>query len=480
MPERLANASPPCPPWLVDLARLELFCHRTSLTSIPPPETLDQLCLNPSLQLIRLTWRNLLPLLTDTGQANLARVTTGDEVILAWRDPLTGALRTGLALPARLLPIKLVTEGISVETAAAEGGVTVATIDELVRAGIRDGILLTPPSRLKRETDQKATDVFTLQWHLTQSCDLACKHCYDRSSRADFPFERALTLIQELRDFCSSHFVRPQVTFTGGNPLLHPRFFDLYQAAADHGMLVAILGNATSRANLERMVAILRPVYYQVSLEGLEQHNDEIRGTGNYRRTIAFLQLLTELGIPNLVMLTLTKANLQQVLPLAEQLEGITGALAFNRLALFGEGARLAQPDTVEYQDFLHRYVEAMPTHPVLALKDNLLNSVLDEQGRPVFGGCTGSGCGAAFNFLSILSDGEVHACRKFPSPIGNILHQQLEPLYNSDKALAYRSGSSACNGCSLRAVCGGCLAITASHGLDPFSCKDPYCTRPI
>ena len=31
------------------------------------------------------------------------------------------------------------------------------------------------------------------------------------------------------------------------------------------------------------------------------------------------------------------------------------------------------------------------------------------------FGGCTGFGCGAAFNFMAVLPDGEVHACRKVP-----------------------------------------------------------------
>lgn len=54
-----------------------------------------------------------------------------------------------------------------------------------------------------------------------------------------------------------------------------------------------------------------------------------------------------------------------------------------------------------------------------MGLKDNLFNLVLAEGGEAPFGGCTGNGCGAAFNFVTLLSDGEVHACRKFPSPLG-------------------------------------------------------------
>lgn len=468
------------PEWLPELARAELACHRSLTAVIPAPEQLTTLCPNPSLELLTVSWRNLLPLLTFAHKQGMERVQPGEEHLLIWCDPKSGVLRSEVALPDHLLALKLVVEGIAPEEAAHEAGVAVATIDNVLWEAVRKGIIVAPPSGLKRPTDRRPAEVFTLQWHLTQNCDLSCRHCYDRSNRPDFPYERALSLMQELRDFCWRRFVRPQVSFTGGNPLLHPRFFDLYQAAADQGLMTAILGNAADRSTLERLLAIQRPVYYQVSLEGLEQHNDHIRGNGNYRRTIEFLQLLTELGIPNLVMLTLTKANLDQVVPLAEQLEGITGALTFNRLALFGEGAHLQLPSRAEYHAFLHTYTTALATHPVLALKDNLLNTVFDEQELTLFDGCAGFGCGAAFNFLALLSDGEVHACRKFPSPLGSVLGQSLEEIYGSELAVRYRQGSTACNDCALRSYCGGCMAVTASFGLDPFSCRDPYCTKQI
>lgn len=479
IPSRLsATAESTFPAWLPELARLELHCHRAATAALASPNVQSKLSLNPSLELATLGWRNLPPLLTSTAEENIGEIAAGEELILAWREPLSDALHCERATAEQLLAIKLVSEEISPEEAAQTAGVPVSVIDNLLSAAICSGILLAPPSRLRRPTDRAAAEVFTLQWHLTQSCDLACKHCYDRSHRTDFPFDRAMTLMQELREFCRQRFVHPQVTLTGGNPLLHPRFFDLYQAAAYHGLMIAILGNASDRNTLERMVAIQPPVYYQVSLEGLEQHNDEIRGPGNYRRTVAFLKLLTELGIPNLVMLTLTKANLDQVIPLGKELTGITGGLAFNRLALFGEGAKLAVPSHEEYQTFLNNYVAALADTPSLALKDSLLNCVFEQQGRPLFGGCAGFGCGAAFNFISILSDGEVHACRKLPSPLGNIMEQPLEAIYSSELAGRYRSGTTACSGCDLRSVCGGCMAVTASFGLDPFSCKDPYCPQ--
>ena len=486
-PEFLQHqGGPGIPPFLSGLARVESARYK-AVTASPPPPASDALSLNPSLHVTPVAWKHLVPLFDRSKQRDLDRVVPGNEIVLTWRRPGDGKLVTKVAEQGDLLAIKLVAEEIDPAAAAREAGVPVGVMDAVLREAVWKGVLISPPSKLHREQaiadtapnmEYIAAEVFTLQWHLTQECDLHCRHCYDRSSRRAFPFERVPTLLDEMRSFCLTRFVRGQVSLSGGNPLLYPHFFDLYRAAAERDFMIAILGNASDRATMERLVAIRMPVYYQVSLEGLQQHNDEIRGAGNFRRTVDFLRTLTEMGVPNMVMLTLTRHNLDQVIPLAEELQGITGGLTFNRLALFGEGAGLELPTPDEYRAFLETYAAALDSHPLLTLKDSLLNTIFERDDSGLFGGCAGYGCGAAFNFVSVLSDGEVHACRKFPSPIGNILTDSLEDVYASKAASRYRSGSSACAGCPLNAVCRGCPAVTASLGLDPFTAKDPFCFR--
>jgi radical SAM protein with 4Fe4S-binding SPASM domain len=111
-------------------------------------------------------------------------------------------------------------------------------------------------------------------------------------------------------------------------------------------------------------------------------------------------------------------------------------------------------------------------------MKDGLFNIILYRDGNS-FGGCTGFGCGAAFNFLALLADGEVHACRKFPSLLGSILDNSLAEIYDSAAARRYREGSAGCGGCPLKPVCGGCQAISASYGREPSTARDPFCFRP-
>jgi radical SAM protein with 4Fe4S-binding SPASM domain len=120
--------------------------------------------------------------------------------------------------------------------------------------------------------------------------------------------------------------------------------------------------------------------------------------------------------------------------------------------------------------------MKAAQSNPVMGLKDNLMNIIRHQNGIEPFGGCAGYGCSAAFNFITVLSDGEAHACRKFPSPIGNVFEQSIAEIYDSETAGQYRSGCQACRSCAIRPVCGGCLAVSHSFGLDIFEERDPYC----
>ena len=95
---------------------------------------------------------------------------------------------------------------------------------------------------------------------------------------------------------------------------------------------------------------------------------------------------------------------------------------------------------------------------------------------RPLLQGCTGFGCGAAFNFVALLPDGEVHAWRKFPSRVGHVRETKLRAIYDSPAAVMYRKRPVACRKCALRNACGGCLAVSYRHGFNPLLDRDPYC----
>lgn len=332
---------------------------------------------------------------------------------------------------------------------------------------LRDGRL---PGRVAR--------AFTLQWHLTNRCEASCRHCYDRTQIAELPLDAAIRVLDGLVAFCRLRRVRGQVCLTGGNPFLFPSFREVYRATAARGFPVSILGNPVPEAWLRPVLDVVPPVSYQVSLEGLEATNDAIRGEGHFARTLEFLVLLRRLGVRSHVMLTLHRSNLDEVLPLAERLRGVSDRFTFNRLAPVGAGVGLPLPTREEYERFLREWAAAARTNRHLGRKENLLGLVRCEGARPSRG-CTGHGCGAAFNFVAVLPDGEVHACRKLPSPIGHLSRQSLADVWASPEARRYREGSRACRWCGLRSTCGGCLAVAHGVGLSPLEDRDPHCFAP-
>lgn len=489
LPNRLAlqMGSLGVPGFLPELARLEWTVYDVAAKKIEIQSDIDQIGINPTLELLQLSWKNLSSLVNSNDYESLPIPEPGEEFVMVWGDPKAGKPKVQAASHEDLLVLKVVVEGIDPKEVAAEGSLPVGAVDAAIHRAVSKGILLAPSSRIRRDANTfsvgENTDgrfltsaVFTLQWHITQACDLHCKHCYDRSNRSPLKLDQGLRILDDLRDFCQDRHVRGQVSFTGGNPLLHPQFVELYRAATQRGLGVAVLGNPAPKKDIEELLAVQQPVFFQVSLEGLREHNDMIRGSGHFDRVMEFLSILRDLGVPSKVMLTLTAGNIDQVVPLGEMLRDLTDDFTFNRLSMVGEGANLRLPLQEDFVTFLAAYMEAAKRNPVIGLKDNLINIIRHQGGIEPFGGCTGYGCGAAFNFMAVLSDGQAHACRKFPSPIGNVFEQSIAEIYDSEIADQYRAGPASCRSCPIHLVCRGCLAVAYSHGLNVFEQRDPYC----
>ena len=480
-------ASKKNPGYLSELARLELDLHVVRQTELKVPDDIDKVTLNPMLRFRQCSWKNLVPFLIGNENTSSPNPQIGPEFVMMWKDPENADVCIEVPSKQNLLALKLITEEKEIKEIAKEESVLPVVLKDAIDLAVARGILLAPRSLIRRDLKAFAlnaeipdsylsTSVFTLQWHVTQACDLQCRHCYDRRRRTPLTLAQGFRVLNDLDRFCEQRHVRGHVSFTGGNPLLYPDLTKLYRAASQHGFSISILGNPTDRRRIEDLIAIQMPVFFQVSLEGLPKHNDSIRGKGHFDRTIRFLEILNELGVPSKVMLTLTKDNLNQVLPLSDALEGITADFTFNRLARIGSGADLALPSPGEFAAFLEEYITEATKKPMLRLKDNLLNIVLHNSGDPVFGGCTGYGCGAAFCFLTVLSDSVQDMGDEQYRALDRLMDQTLDDIYDSEIAAQYRNGASECRDCRIRPVCGGCMATTYSCGLDPFKHCDPYC----
>ena len=152
-----------------------------------------------------------------------------------------------------------------------------------------------------------------LWFHLTNRCNMACGHCLFSSSPADgseLPAPRVLQIAAEAYQAGCRLFV-----LTGGEPLVHPGIDDIVrQILAYEGSHVAMLTNGL---DLTAFMNRLRPdpeyFHLQISLDGLEQTHDRLRGKGAFAKLSMTFNRLREAATPFTISMCVTAANVHQM-----------------------------------------------------------------------------------------------------------------------------------------------------------------------
>jgi len=159
---------------------------------------------------------------------------------------------------------------------------------------------------------------------LTYRCNLDCFFCYNPKEAPGKPleYEQYLSLFDELADM--------QVLFlslTGGEPLAHPRFFDIGRAARERGFVIRLKSNGHAiRGRLaERLKREVNPFQVEMSLHGASAatHDRQTREPGSFDRLLENIAQMHELALRPSLVSTLTAWNeheLEQMFELADRL----------------------------------------------------------------------------------------------------------------------------------------------------------------
>jgi len=226
---------PGLPEFLPGLARLESAIAKTVQQKEIIPSDVDQREINPTLSLIESSWNNLPSLIDAKDGLPRDPPKRGEEQILVWYNPKNETVQYRSATNEGLLVLKMITEDIDPRVVAKEGTVPIGAVEGAIDRAVENGLILEPRSLIRRDREDSPawqeiderfieSSFFTIQWHITQACDLHCRHCYDRSNRSPLTLEAGIGILDDLAAFCTSRHVRGQVSFSGGNPLLYPHF----------------------------------------------------------------------------------------------------------------------------------------------------------------------------------------------------------------------------------------------------------------
>lgn len=322
---------------------------------------------------------------------------------------------------------------------------------------------------------------FFLQWHLTDRCNLTCQHCYRDEAKADLDLAALRAVLADYVGFLNRLGRDGRVQFAGGEPLLSPHLYELVRSARTHRIPSRVLSNGTLA--VPETVRRLRQAgcrLVQVSLDGLEATHDAIRGTGAFRRALAGIATLRDVGVEVTVSMTLSRVNAGEALDVARLAEESADRVSFHRLVPVGGGQRLADEllSPAEVRESMAGLLAfRQDTRIDLPLRDPLWKAYFEPRLR---GHRCVAGCAVGYNGLTVEANGDVYPCRRLPIVIGNVCRQSLYEIWQAPLLQALRDRDrlgGKCGRCRLRWVCGGCRGIAYAVSGDPLA-EDPQCFR--
>jgi MoaA/NifB/PqqE/SkfB family radical SAM enzyme len=81
---------------------------------------------------------------------------------------------------------------------------------------------------------------------------------------------------------------------------------------------------------------------YQLSIDGLQETHDSFRSKGSFNQTLKGIEVLNQVGIPSVVMFTLSKQNADELIPVINLVaEKQVKIFDFARLVPTGKGMQL-------------------------------------------------------------------------------------------------------------------------------------------
>jgi len=248
-----------------------------------------------------------------------------------------------------------------------------------------------------------------LWFHLTNRCNQACRHCLFASSPTD-PAELEVRRVMDLASQAAALGCRV-FTITGGEPLVYPDFagvvdfllqFDqAHVMVLTNALLVKDYAAELSRWPKERF-------HLQVSLDGLEQNHDYLRGRGAFAALMENLTWLKAQGQACTLSICVTQANYLD-LPAVVDLAGEVGAANLHLIWYFVRGRGTADqfvtPDVI-----IPQVKEAARRAAARGISLDNLDTLKSQVFAPP--GTIYDGAGSGWESLAVGPDGRV-----YPSP---------------------------------------------------------------
>ena len=345
---------------------------------------------------------------------------------------------------------------------------------------------------------QEKSDRLLIVYHLTNSCNYACKYCYASAGEGKgIPLDKAFRFIDNLKEN-NWGFNKFTIEFHGGEPLLE---FEKIKKIVEYGKKsgLDIKWDMQSNGSLitDEICEFLKEnnVNIGVSIDGPAIIHDYQRvyknEKGTFEDTLKGIKKLQQYKIRFGIISVATKRTLEYKDKYFNFLvkNGITG-FALNPMYPFGRGSSLKDEVLTSeelYELYLYLLDRTIKHNRKNQQKINfnniriLLSSITIPS---YYYRCANSPCGAGRDMLGLSPEGKVYPCEEFVGDkrfiIGDINSKPNKifrnKIVNRLKIESSFEKSGDCNSCPFKFICGGGCKAKRYYCSGGFSRKDIFC----
>ncbi|MFC2172821.1 SynChlorMet cassette radical SAM/SPASM protein ScmF [Acidobacteriota bacterium] len=318
-----------------------------------------------------------------------------------------------------------------------------------------------------------------IYFYLTKGCNLRCRHCWVEPK---YQTEDRTYPALDLKTFRSIiNQAKPlgltRVKLTGGEPLLHPQFFEILEIIRTEDLILNVETNGILCSQLfAEAIAACKNPFVSVSLDGANAETHEwVRGVeGCFEAALEGARNLTKAGLTTQLIMSVMKRNkdhLKDMVRIAESIDA--ESVKFNIVQPAARGKNLFERGeilTIEELVRLGEWVEKELT-PSTNLRVIFSHPHAFQPLSTLFGS-NGDGCSTCgiLSIIGVLADGSYALCGIGETVselvFGHAAKERLSDIWSDAKVLTeLRQGlprmfGGICGDCIMRDIClGNCVA---------------------